>query len=96
MCFIILMELGFKNLYITASYLMVMCTVPSVLGTQICKQKLCFDFFLLICQIEVVRSFSSDPNLIALVELFGDKDPSNERVSEALCSFNRTINNATF
>ena len=60
------------------------------------NKKLCCDFFLLICQIEVVRSFSSDPNLIALVELFGDKDPSNERVSEVLCSFNRTINNATF
>lgn len=37
-------------------------------------------------QIEVVRSFSSDPNLIALVELFGDKDPSNER-ERRLCSF---------
>ena len=91
------MELGFKNLYITALYLMVMCTVPFVLGTQICKTRnYVLIFFLLICQIEVVRSFSSDPNLIALVELFGDKDPSNERVSEALCSFNRTINNATF
>lgn len=37
-------------------------------------------------QIEVVRSFSSDPNLIALVELFGDKDPSNEG-ERRLCSF---------
>ena len=80
------MELGFKNLYITLR-----------LGySNLKNKKLWFDFFLLICQIEVVRSFSSDPNLIALVELFGDKDPSNERVSEALCSFNRTINNATF
>jgi len=30
-------------------------------------------------QTEVVRSFSSDPNLIALAELFGDKDNSNDR-----------------
>ena len=28
----------------------------------------------------MVRSFSSDPNLIALAELFGDKDNSNDRV----------------
>lgn len=34
-----------------------------------------FDF-----QIEVVRSFSSDPNLIALAELFDDKNLTNDKV----------------
>jgi len=37
-------------------------------------------------QIEVVRSFSSDPNLIALAELFGDKHLSNEK-ERTLSSF---------
>ncbi|KAL9954099.1 hypothetical protein ACROYT_G041593 [Oculina patagonica] len=37
-------------------------------------------------QTEVVRSFSSDPNLIALAELFGNKDISNER-EKKLSSF---------
>ncbi|KAJ7330707.1 Anaphase-promoting complex subunit 1 [Desmophyllum pertusum] len=61
------------------------CLLTTNLGTLFVKRRtghrniLAKTFAAQTDQIEVVRSFSSDPNLIALAELFGDKDISNDR-----------------